>query len=347
MEEADPEFVAQLIRSKEGPSVEWKTSGILSDPHKIALSMAALANTNGGYFLLGITPDGKWEGLKEDEAHSQTLINVARNNCDPPLWPILTVCRRDGRVVWVCQIKRFSMFPHAAKGNQDYLNYPIRVGDTTRAAQPIDIAQLFQSSGRGLSEKKPKLNLFLLDESGEAVKKIQVSPTYEKIIKKKAMAAMVPSAIVSQFAGMAATVEAINAIGQRFSHRDPPKDFVQVNLELQNNGEVPAQGINISLEYPQECEFLPQSDSFLLLGAGNSIELDESCNPVQGRTIIKKLSNDRKVECQSSFFVKFPERATDHIVKATVFQDGFPPEDFELIIQVVPQFEEKIVYEEE
>ena len=73
----------ELIKTKETLRVEFKKSSWLHDTHtrkrniEIAIQLVAFANRNGGYIVIGINPDGTYEGAHIDEDKEALKIFTA------------------------------------------------------------------------------------------------------------------------------------------------------------------------------------------------------------------------------------------------------------------------------
>ncbi len=148
-----PEELENIIKQGEGYAVDFKESGILSDPLKLAKLMVAFANNlytsekYGGLILIGVRNDGSLEGMKKKQGHEEHLMNIARDKCEPPIKPqfeAISLVRGD---VYVLTIPRMSKYPHAVK-LQDGNVYYVRVGTTVRVAAPVELQGLFTGTGK-------------------------------------------------------------------------------------------------------------------------------------------------------------------------------------------------------
>lgn len=131
--------------------------GIISpNTEDIAGEMVAFANTEGGALFLGVDDSGIVRGIPNDRINQveQWIINVAANNCNPPIRPIIRkvilpdLTGADVKVMIVSIPK--SLYVHRTSGGRWY----IKVGSTKRDATPQELARLFQQRGR----------LFVFDE---------------------------------------------------------------------------------------------------------------------------------------------------------------------------------------
>lgn len=133
--------VLDLIASGEGQTVEFKQD--VSQRSDFAGELIALANAEGGYVLLGVTDEGVVRGVPDVEAATQTIANLCRDNCRPPLYPQIDAVRMNGEtVIVICVEKRLGP-PYENNSGQCY----IRVGSTKQLASPQQRARLLQQAG--------------------------------------------------------------------------------------------------------------------------------------------------------------------------------------------------------
>lgn len=131
----------ELIAGGEDSYTEFKRDA--SQRTDFASEMIALANTDGGQILVGVEDDGRIVGVSNYRQTEEVIINIARNNCNPPLVPLLDlVDTDDGRVI-VARVLRRSGTPYENNSGQCY----IRVGSTKRLATPQERARMLQSAG--------------------------------------------------------------------------------------------------------------------------------------------------------------------------------------------------------
>ncbi|MFQ5631557.1 MAG: helix-turn-helix domain-containing protein [bacterium] len=123
----------------------------------IAGELVALANTEGGALFLGVQDNGEIQGISKNQLDSveKWLINIATNNCDPPIRPIIrkfVLPNPDKqRVEIMLAIISKSLYVHRTSGGRWYT----RVGSTKRDLTQQELARLFQQRGRS----------FVFDES--------------------------------------------------------------------------------------------------------------------------------------------------------------------------------------
>src|SRR5690606_17566573 len=104
----------------------------------------------GGVVFLGVDDGGIVRGIPADRAADveHWVINVATNNCDPPLQPVIRrerVPRADGSegLVMLVEVRR-GLYVHGTSGGRHY----VRVGSGKQIIAGQRLARLFQDRGR-------------------------------------------------------------------------------------------------------------------------------------------------------------------------------------------------------
>ncbi len=117
---------------------EWPINGA-----SCAQSLVALANTDGGQFIIGVTNDRSIVGVEDPDRAMQWIDNIAYNNCEPPLTVLQeTVVDEDGRVVVVVNVPKGDQRPYRTnKGD-----YVIRTTSGKRLASRQELLRLFQAT---------------------------------------------------------------------------------------------------------------------------------------------------------------------------------------------------------
>ena len=120
----------RLIRGGEDTYLELKVK--LSNPEKIAKGIVALANTDGGTMIFGITDQLHIEGLRNPEEVQKELARICREEIYPPLLPLIDcVSFNDGRRVVVLDVEG-KRRPYRTRDGRFYL----RIG-----AEKIEVAR--------------------------------------------------------------------------------------------------------------------------------------------------------------------------------------------------------------
>ena len=117
---------------------------------EMAGEMVAFANAEGGVVFLGVDDYGVVRGIPADRMGDVEawVVNVASNNCDPPIRPIL---RREHLlgptgsqcIVVLVEVRR-GLYVHSTSGGRHY----VRVGSTKQLLRGAMLARLFHDRGR-------------------------------------------------------------------------------------------------------------------------------------------------------------------------------------------------------
>ncbi len=148
--------ILDRLRAGEDARVEFEEphlgEGTVISPNAEALAaeLVAFANADGGAVFLGVDDGGIVRGIAPDQADlvEQWVVNIATQNCEPPLRPILRkemLPSPDGTdaLVMLVEVRR-GLYVHRTSGGRYYL----RVGSTKRDLRPEELARLLQQRGR-------------------------------------------------------------------------------------------------------------------------------------------------------------------------------------------------------
>ena len=81
----DINTLLQRIAAGEDSFTEFKRD--ISQRSDFAAEMVAFANLEGGQILIGVEDDGNICGVEDAHSLERSIIDIARNNCVPPLCP--------------------------------------------------------------------------------------------------------------------------------------------------------------------------------------------------------------------------------------------------------------------
>jgi ATP-dependent DNA helicase RecG len=130
-----------MIQGGEDIFTEFKRQ--ISQRSDFAGEMVAFANTEGGYILVGVDDDGTIAGVDVPQLVERQIIDLARQNCSPPLTPFIDSIETDKGWVSSVHIPRRIGAPHETNTGICY----IRVGSTKRRCTPQEHARLLQLGG--------------------------------------------------------------------------------------------------------------------------------------------------------------------------------------------------------
>jgi ATP-dependent DNA helicase RecG len=140
-----------LITNGEDSFTEFKSD--VSQRSDFAGEMIAFANVEGGQILVGVDDSGKILGVGDPSKVEESIISIARDNCKPPLTPLIDRVQTDQGLVLVVRVPRRTGMPHENNSGQCYL----RVGNTKRLASPQERARLLQNAGMVHFDETPVL----------------------------------------------------------------------------------------------------------------------------------------------------------------------------------------------
>ncbi len=129
-------YLYKLIQEGEHQKQDFKYC--INDSKKIAKSLVAFANTDGGRLLVGVKDNGKIAGIRTDEEYYMVEA-AAKIYSDPPINFSTQQWQVEGKTVLEIQIDPSTTKPHFAKDeNGKWLAY-IRVDDENFLAHKIQI----------------------------------------------------------------------------------------------------------------------------------------------------------------------------------------------------------------
>ena len=154
------ELDARIARG-EDLHTEFKAWPVHRD--KLAATLVAFANAEGGLILLGVDDTGLSVGVEDSDQVMRFVDTVAFNNCVPPIsieQEIVDPRSASGQRVIVVSVPRGDMRPYCTqKGNTIY----VRTGSGRRPASREEILRLFQASGSIFYDEKPLPSLDIGD----------------------------------------------------------------------------------------------------------------------------------------------------------------------------------------
>lgn len=162
----DTEYIHALIAEGEHQQQDFKFE--ISDARKIAKTLSAFANTDGGRLLIGVKDNGKIAGVRS--AEEQYMIDAAAQlYCKPQIDYRMQTYRVEGRNVLLVEIEKSEQKPVYAKDESGkYLAY-LRIKDENILATPVHL-RVWQQNGTAQGElmqytEREQLLLNLLKEN--------------------------------------------------------------------------------------------------------------------------------------------------------------------------------------
>ncbi len=127
-------YLLDLIRQGEHQEQDFKYK--IQDPEKLARSVSAFANTDGGRLLIGIRDDGHISGIRSEEETYQ-MEKAASEWCRPASDISFETLQAEGRTVVIATIPRASRRPVCALDKEGKRRAYVRVKDENIVASPL------------------------------------------------------------------------------------------------------------------------------------------------------------------------------------------------------------------
>ena len=133
-------YIHSLIA--QGEHVEQDFKYEISDARKIARTLSAFANTQGGRLLIGVKDNGKVAGVRSEE--EMYMIEAAAHlYCQPRVDVCMTTYRIEGRTVLIVDVPTVLHKPVMARDENNRMWAYVRVADENILASPTHL-QLWQ-----------------------------------------------------------------------------------------------------------------------------------------------------------------------------------------------------------
>lgn len=133
----DKAYLQSLIREGEHQQQDFKYR--VSDAQKLAKSVSAFANTEGGRLLIGVRDDGNMSGVRsEEEIYMMHL--AAYRYCRPEASIKFDTYHVDGRTIVIATIPPSDRRPICVVDDQGKPRAYIRIADENIVASPVHLA---------------------------------------------------------------------------------------------------------------------------------------------------------------------------------------------------------------
>jgi len=152
-------YIRKLIEQGEHQQQDFKFE--ISDARKIARSLAAFANTDGGRLLVGVKDNGAIAGVRSNEEYYMVEM-AAQLYCKPPVDFIVAEHVIDGKTILEIDVPKSESGPHYARDKEDKWMIYIRVKDKNFLANSILLKvwkRRKQTNGTILRYSEPEKNL--------------------------------------------------------------------------------------------------------------------------------------------------------------------------------------------
>ena len=133
----DRKYLQRLISEGEHQQQDFKYR--VSDAMKLAKSVSAFANTNGGRLLIGVRDDGHMSGVR-DEEEIYMMHQAAYRYCHPQASIKFDTYHVEGRTIVVATVPPSDRRPICAIDADSCQRAYIRIADENIVASPVHLA---------------------------------------------------------------------------------------------------------------------------------------------------------------------------------------------------------------
>ena len=133
----DKRYLLNLIREGEHQQQDFKYR--VTDARKLAKSVSAFANTNGGRLLIGVRDDGHLSGVRSEE-EIYMMHQAAYKYCKPESTIKFETYHIDGRNIVIATIPPSDKRPICAQDDEGKLRAYVRIADENIVASPVLMA---------------------------------------------------------------------------------------------------------------------------------------------------------------------------------------------------------------
>jgi predicted HTH transcriptional regulator len=170
----DKRYLLSLIREGEHQQQDFKYR--VADACKLARSVSAFANTDGGRLLIGVRDDGHLSGVRSEE-EIYMMHQAAYKYCKPEASIKFDTYHAEGRTFVVASVPPSVRRPVCALDEDNRLRAYIRIADENIVASPVHLA-LWRES------QKPQGTMLTYDDDIRRLLSVmQSSMTLNQIVR--------------------------------------------------------------------------------------------------------------------------------------------------------------------
>lgn len=177
IDEIERQLLAGEDSLAEFKRVALTATGVRSpNAEDFAGELCAFSNASGGALFLGIDDDGTVTGIPGDALRrvEEWVINIARNNCDPPIVPavrsvVLPDSTGAAQHVLVVEAQE-SLYVHRTSGGRWYL----RVGSSKRDLSPTELPRLLRDRSRSYAFDEALVPTAMVEDLNESALRRQL-----------------------------------------------------------------------------------------------------------------------------------------------------------------------------
>ena len=189
------------VADHEGKTLEFKRD--LSSPTGPLRTIVAFANSAGGRLVIGVD-DGAVAGVADPLAEAERVASLINDRISPQLVPAIDLVTLDGRTVLVVDVPLSTRRPHYMTRQGPEAGVYVRLGPTTRRADPALVAEL-ERNARGIAfEDLPEPRAALDDIDLAVLSELRGRPTDAHDLLALGLAVAQGGEIVPTYAGILA-----------------------------------------------------------------------------------------------------------------------------------------------
>ena len=133
----DKRYLLSLIREGEHQQQDFKYR--VADACKLAKSVSAFANTDGGRLLIGVRDDGHLSGVRSEE-EIYMMHQATYKYCKPEASIKFDTYHAEGRTIVVATVPPSIKRPVCAQDEEGRMRAYIRINDENIVASPVHLA---------------------------------------------------------------------------------------------------------------------------------------------------------------------------------------------------------------
>ena len=143
---------------------------VISSVNKIAHSLSAFANTDGGRLLVGVRDNGRIAGVQSDE-EIYMIDAAAKSFCLPPVECQMQTTQQEGCSVLICTVEASGRRPVLAREEDGSQRAYVRVADQNIVASPVhlELWRQQQSGGESILHEADRRWLSLFGQAAEGI----------------------------------------------------------------------------------------------------------------------------------------------------------------------------------
>jgi predicted HTH transcriptional regulator len=137
-------YIKKLIKEGENQQLDFKYC--ISDSKKIARTISAFANTDGGRLLIGVRDNGRIAGIRSDEEYYM-IDTAAKLFCRPEIPVVIRQHITEGKTILEVEVTKGDKRPYQAKGEDGKWKAYFRQNDQNLVANSV-LLHLWRKNGR-------------------------------------------------------------------------------------------------------------------------------------------------------------------------------------------------------